>query len=466
MNLIELKKLVSNGESDTLEFKKSTGLLKAVFQTMSAFANHKGGTVLVGVLDNGSLVGQEVTENTRQKITSELSKIEPPAQVDIAYVSINKIKKVIVFSVSVGAHAPYTYDGRAYYRELDSTIRMPQHRYEQLLIARGQLNYTWESTLLNEYGINDLDHEEIHRTISIGEKMRRVPISALKVSVSEMLERLDLLKDGVLTRAALVLFGKEHAVFSQCEIKMARFRGTDKLGDFIDSRHVQGNTFRLLEEVDSFLARHLPIASFFKKDQFERINKPILPVLAVREALINALIHRDYAHTGASISLAIFDDRLEIWSYGALPKELTLNALKSKHSSVLRNKLIANIFYIRDLIETWGTGTNKMVDLCQKENIPEPIFEENTGGVSVLLRFKMPIGHHVSLAQESVGLRGQEILDILRVAAEPLSVHDVLLKIVTPPSLRTVKADLSQLQKLGLVEQVGKARNTRWRLSH
>lgn len=101
----------------------------------------------------------------------------------------------------------------------------------------------------------------------------------------------------------------------------------------------------------------LLIASHFKA-QLKRIDKPALPVMAVREALINAICHRDYADRATDISLAVFDDRLEIWNSGTLPSQISIEDLRHKHDSVPRNKLIANAFYVRGLIEKWGSGTN------------------------------------------------------------------------------------------------------------
>lgn len=151
---------------------------------------------------------------------------------------------------------------------------------------------------------------------------------------------------------------------------------------YIDNQQITGNAFDILSAADSFLRRHLPIASFFQSNQFKRIDKPALPVLAVREALINAICHREYIDQSTDISLALFDDRLEIWNSGSLPSALKLIDLKKQHSSFPRNKLISKIFYARGLIESWGTGTNKMIELCKKEKVPLPIFREQSKGFS------------------------------------------------------------------------------------
>ena len=232
---------------------------------------------------------------------------------------------------------------------------MSQHRYEQLIVARWQLNHSWESLLANA-SIDDLDHNEVRKTVSIAVDVNRLDSASLQDSVSEVLTKLELLEHGKITNAAMVLFAKSTSPgFSQCMIKMARFKGADKLGDFIDNQMVSGNSFEIMKAANEFVMRHLPVAGFFDENKLERIDKPLVPVLAIREALCNAICHRDYSVHNTSITLAIFDDKMEIWNNGVLTAPLTLEDLKKKHGSYPRNKKIARIFYLRKYVETWGT---------------------------------------------------------------------------------------------------------------
>ena len=209
------------------------------------------------------------------------------------------------------------------------------------------------------------------------------------------------------------MFAKEiKSPYTQCWLKMARFKGINKSGDFIDNQQVHCNVFRMLEVADNFFRKHLPIASYFKPDQFKRIDKPALPVIAVREALVNAICHRDYKDRSGYISIAIFDDRVEIWNNGTLPKKLQLEDLKHEHDSVLRNELIANVFYLRGYIEAWGTGTTKMIDFCKEDNIPAPKFSERTEGFLVTFKFAEPIGGYKAKELELTS-RQSEILKLL-----------------------------------------------------
>lgn len=465
MNLKQLKSVVAKGESEIVEFKKSTAQLRGAFETVCAFLNGGGGLVLIGVDDKGKIVGQDVTDNTRQEIAREVSKLEPSARIDINYIGTKENKYVIAIQAHPNHHAPYAYDGRPFGRNQTTTVRMSQHRYEELIVARGHLNHSWEEVLIPDYTIKELDREEIHKTIAEGIQENRIPASALKDDVPKILKRLGLSENGKLKRAAAILYAKEtFPDFLQCMIKMARFKGTTKLGDFIDNQQIYCNAFTMLKEADAFLQRHLPIASFFRKDSIHRIDKLALPAMAVREALINAICHRDYSNRSASISLAIYDDRLEIWNNGTLPKPLKLADLKRSHESMPRNKLISKVFHARGLIETWGTGTNKMIDLCKADQVPEPIFEEHTGGLNVIFRFKEPIGmsSQKTAKPNLLNIRQEEILQLLQ-SGKPLSADEIFNQLKTPPSLRTVKADLSVLKKMNLVEQQGKARSTIWK---
>ncbi|EHL32122.1 AlbA family DNA-binding domain-containing protein [Legionella drancourtii] len=166
MNIEQLNKLISKGESHQIEFKKSTGQLKPAFESLCAFLNEAGGTILIGVTDKGKIAGQQVNDKTQQEIAREISKIEPKTSLNVHYIDVDENKQVIVIKCSAGKHIPYTYDGRSYERNQSTTERMSQHRYEQLIIRRGQLNHKWDSYAENDLTIKDLDQEEIRRTIA------------------------------------------------------------------------------------------------------------------------------------------------------------------------------------------------------------------------------------------------------------------------------------------------------------
>lgn len=463
MDIEKLQEIVRLGESDTLEFKKSTANIHSAIETITAFLNGHGGSVLLGITDSGKITGQDVSDNTKREIAKEVAKIEPTPQILIDYVVVSPHKKVIVLSVKKGEHAPYAYDGRAFQRLQSTTQRMSQHRYEQLLIERGQLDHTWES-YVTDYDINSLDHDRIYFSVSEGVRHRRIPATAVKSSLEDILKRFDLIEGKKLKNAAIALFSKEEVVrLPQCIIKMIRFDGTDKLGAIIDSTQIYANAFLMLDMADEFLRRHLPIASFFDVNQFQRTDKPALPVIAVREALVNAVCHRDYADYAGAVTVAIYNDRLEIWNNGKLPSELKISDLAKEHGSWTRNKLIANVFYLMGLIENWGTGTNRMIAACKNEGLPTPTFKESFGGILVTFKFKSHIKAGADAVKIDVVLtkRQQDLLEIIK-AHGKIGIEQIMIELQETVPKRTLQKDLNDLKEMGLIALEGIGRGASW----
>lgn len=464
MNIDNLKSLVFQKESHTLEFKKSMTQLKAAFETLCGFLNGNGGTVVIGVTDSGKIIGANITDSSRQEIAHELSKIEPFAQISVTYIPVDDNKEVIVLQTENYLYPPYVFNARPFVRNQSTTSKMSQHQYEQLLIRRNHLNYAWDEAFAPEHEVNELDHEQILKTLHQGISINRISAGAAQDSIEEILIKLNLMKNNRLTNAAIVLFSKNVAqYYTQCHIMMARFKGTTRLGQFLDNQSLYGNLFTILEESSLFIQRHMSIASSYQENSFERIDRPDLPILAIREALINALCHRDYSPHSSHISLAIYDDRLEIWNPGKLPEGLKIDDLKEAHESKQRNKLISDIIYRRGLIESWGTGTLKMIELCKEHNLPEPEFKEYSGGFSVIFKITNPqplplIGN---IYPEDLNVRQINIITLLQEYGS-LSPRDIISTLNETISERTLRFDLAKLKKMGILNNSGQANNTVW----
>ena len=349
-----------------VEFKKSTAQLSRAGETLCAFLNGRGGRVLIGVTPASKVVGQQVGDSTLCDVAAMLQCLDPPANVEIQRVALENGREVLVLCAPPSRdNGPFTFAGRPYRRLGSTTSVMPQEEYQRLLLERGHSWRRWENGPAEGVEIDDLDQEEILRTVRLGIEAGRLP-EATGTDLAEILDRLKLRRKGRLLDAAVVLFGKDPMTdYPQCHLRLARFKGIDR-SEFLDNRQVYGNAFRLLEEGMAFLLRHLPIAGRFEPGRIERIDEPLFPVAALREAFVNALCHRDYAITGGCVSAAIFDDRLEIWSDGTLPFGLKVEDLKRPHKSLPRNPLITGVFYRRGLVEEWGRGTQMIVDLKEE----------------------------------------------------------------------------------------------------
>jgi ATP-dependent DNA helicase RecG len=414
-----------------------------------------------GVTPEGRIAGQDISDKTLRELADMLRRFEPPASIEQIRVEIGDGKEVLVLSAASDPESrPYALNGRPYQRVSSTTSIMPQETYQRLLNERAHSRMRWENQLTEGYELSHLDHEEILRTVRLGVAAGRLPESTGS-NISDILDRLGLLKEGRLNRAAVVLFGIRFIPdYPQCQLRMARFRGVDK-SEFLDQRQIDGHAFSLLEEAMLFLRRHLPVAGRIVPGLFEREDEPLFPLEALREALVNAFCHRDYAIVGGAVSLAIFDDRLEIWSDGTLPFGLKAEDLKRDHPSRPRNPVIAAVFYLRGIIERWGRGTQKIVELCVKAGHPEPEFGERAGAVWV--RF-LPGGyippHRVA---HDLTERQREVLHMLSTSPF-LAFRDIRQTVSNPPPDRTLREDLIHLKRLGLIESDGFGRGAIWRL--
>jgi len=176
MNRADVERRISGGESATLEFKKSTGQLNRAGETLCAFLNGDGGTVVVGVTTEGKIVGQEVSDTTRREIAAMLDRFEPPPLIGVQYVDVPESdRKLIVLEARLQGEArPFAFDGRPYQRIETTTSRMPQERYESLLLDRMHARRRWENQPAVGVRIEDLDAEEILRTREDAVRRRRI----------------------------------------------------------------------------------------------------------------------------------------------------------------------------------------------------------------------------------------------------------------------------------------------------
>jgi ATP-dependent DNA helicase RecG len=381
-----LKKLVAAGESDRLELKKSTGQRTEAARTVCAMLNGMGGFVVIGASDRGELLGQQISASTLQDIAAELGRIEPPAFPDVETIALKGDRAAIILRVP-GGGGPYIYDGRAYLRLGPTTRMMPQRQYERMLLERMHAAQRWENQPALGMAVRDLNRSEITRTVEEAIRRQRLEDPGTR-RVENLLAGFGLMEKGRILNAAVVLFGKPDRLlpkYPQCALRMARFRGVDK-SEFLDNRQETGDAFDLFQRAQRFFRDHLPVAGRVLPNVFERVDDPLYPPAALREAVANALCHRDYSIAGGAVSIAIYDDRLEIGSTGVLPFDLTPEDLAQPHQSRPWNPLIAQTFYRRGLIEAWGRGTLKMRELTQAAGLPPPEIECHAG--DVLVRFR------------------------------------------------------------------------------
>ncbi len=388
MNLKELKSIAAGGESEKVEFKRSTGQRTDASKAVCALANGLGGFVLFGVTDKGEIAGQQVSTHTLEEVANELRRIEPPVFPDIETVDLKGGNTVIALCVP-GGGGPYTYDGRPYQRHGPTTRVMPRLVYEQRVIEKLYATSRWENQPVAEgVTISDLDEEEIQLTVENAVDLGRLePLK--RRTTKAILTGLGLIMEGKLLNAAVALYGKAkrlQSLYPQCAIRLARFRGKDRLADFADNRQYWGHAFALLRRAETFLMDHVPIAGRVVSGRMQREDRPLYPPRATREAVANALCHRDYIIPGGAVSVAMYDEHLEIVNTGTLHFDITPEKLARPHQSRPWNPIIAGVFYRAGIIEQWGTGTLKVIDWCRENANPAPVWTEDSGSVVVTFR--------------------------------------------------------------------------------
>ena len=406
--LDDIKDLIaSDTETDKIEFKESTGQLERGMETLCAFLNKEGGTVLFGINDRKKIIGQEVADTTKRNIADAVSRLEPTAAVQIFYVPLlDSDRKVIALHVEdTRLNRPFSYKGRPYMRVESVTTTMPQATYERMLLQRDGGKYRWEQFDNEDLALQDIDGNEVLKTVRLGIECGRLPEDTGN-DIPVILEKFGLMRNGVLNHAAAVLFGKhENMEYPQCLLRLARFRGIDKTV-FMDNQRIQGNFFQLLNAAMAFIFKHLSLSG--TTDTLEREEHLTIPYKAIREGVVNALTHRSYRDAGGSVGIAIYDDRVEIENPGSFPPNWNLEKMMAEHESKPQNPLIATVLYKRKVLESWGRGIGLMISECRREGLPEPIYKTDADSVRLIFRYEsinhpsttqVPPKHHPSTTQ-------------------------------------------------------------------
>lgn len=474
MKIEELKELVSReGESTTLEFKTSMAELDKLGQDLGSCLNTEGGIGLIGVTDKWKFVGIEVTDTTKKKMAAFRNNFDPKPNLKIEYVPIPDTNKyvIVVRLLEFDKDGTYLFKEKAYWRNESQREKMPIQEFKRRLRKSAGVAKLWEAALVDDYTIECLDHDEIRRTVKVGISEGRLPENINTDSIEDVLMGLDLMLNGKLTNAAMILFAKQIPtnLYPQTLLKMGRFTGDHSFNNIMDSRQIYGNAFQLLQEAQTFISKHMMIASRFKVDSYERIDEPTLPPLAIREAIINAICHRDYSDLGTDIQIAIFDDYLEIHNTGSLYGGVTIDQLNKRHFSRRRNERIANVFFVRKLIDRWGSGTQRIFELCAENGLPIPEFIEEFGGLTVRFFYKQALREVQKevFAYKVVSDLLPRQTKIIEALTSLGSAHiQKLYETLSPDySKRTLQLELQKLQEIGLLSYEGAGRLTTWKIA-
>ena len=448
-------------ESETEERKEAWDE-DACVKALAAFANTRGGCLWVGVKDNGTVVGWNGDGKAQEAISSKIVsmlQVHPASMV----VEIKDDKPVLKVHMHKAA-APVALRGRFYRRVGNSSRELPAEELPRFLLERtGQ---TWDA-LPSDFGLDAirLNTLDDFRILS----RDRLPAMAPSDNVEIILNKLKLVThENRLKRAAFLLFGTEpQRLAPTAQIQIGRFKDDETI---LDDKRLTGNLFQQLDQVEQALRNYFFIRYEFPTGHDARSGIGAMqreevwefPYKAVREAVLNAMIHRDYTSTGR-VQIRVYDDRMVINNPGGLPVGLTVSdLLREPHDSLPRNPILAEICYYAKLVEQWGSGTIRMRNACRSQGLPDPIFHSTATSFTVTLRKD-------ELSDErlrQMGMNSRQIRAVHYVRQNG-SISNSEHQVLTEAPRRTAARDLEVLEEAGLFERMAKSgRSVRFQLAN
>ena len=377
-NSFIIENLLQQKESNRLAFKSQANM-DAIAKTITSFINTQGGDLVVGVDEQKNIVGIEDAEQQAANIKSNLvENIQPTAPILVQVITYKK-KEVILISVWEGGKKPYQYKGALYNRVGKSTKPTTPEQLTQLIAQRKESDFHWERMPVLGAELSDLDLEEIQKTIKRYQEYK----SDIQLDdVEDFLIRLGLIQNGNITNACMVLFGKNPTRFvPQSRIRITLYPSKTSGNQFLDDKVFEGNIFKnitsIFEYLENVFGKKLTVKGVLREE------KSNYPVMAFREGILNAIIHRDYNSVRGFLQISIYSDRTEISNYGILPNGITIADLKIDHTSILRNPDIAHICFYRGYVELLGSGTQRMIRDCKKNQFKAPDWKQNDNSITV-----------------------------------------------------------------------------------
>lgn len=401
LTIHDIETILRRDESRILEVKKTTGELNAGMQSGCAFLNTEGGWLFFGIHPTTlKILGQNVVDKTRQEVAREMTKFSPAIDLYAQYIDVpdrpGQAVIAIWFPSPVGYTAPYTYDGRPYYKVENITKPMPREMFDERIRLSDLKKFSWEKTPCTDADIKNISVKTIDDVIQSGINKGRIPREA--ASLKNRQAKLDHFglrtTNGQLTNGAVALFGNAPDRFlTQCKIRLARFEGTD-MDKFRDQTVCYGNLFEQYDTIIAFCRKHMFLSG--NMDQKERIDTLTLPFKALREATLNLLVHRTWWSGSRTPSVAIFDDRIEFMNPGNFPHGTTADDFRKRPHSEPINEVISTVFFKSGLMEAWGRGIPDIFSECKAAGLPTPTFETIPNFVCLTIRFKNPLRPYIT----------------------------------------------------------------------
>lgn len=392
---------INKGESRKLEFKEYLPESSKISKTVIAFSNGAGGKLIIGVNDNSEITG--ISSDEALEIPDKISNIIYdscyPAIIPEIYIENINGKNIIVVEIFPGNLKPYYIKSKGKlkgtYIRVGATNKLSDE--EMIMeLERQKRNISFDEECVYDLALTDLDFSKLKNDF-----LRYTERELSK----ESFINLKLIKEehGIKYATKALILLTDSNLFDYARIKCARFKGND-IGEFIDQKELEGPLYEQVENAMNFAKTHINKSG--KITDLQRIDEYEIPIIAIREAISNAVVHRDYSISGADIKFAIFDDRIEITSPGLLPKTLDIEDIKIGRSEI-KNKVIARFFKEIRFIEEWGTGIRRIIKSCIDAGLEEPEFMETGMFFKVVIKKKFI--DKVVISTDKVAISGEKI---------------------------------------------------------
>ncbi len=447
----EIKKLIEKGESERLEISGPRTHFETLAKTICGMLNQQGGTIIVGVDDSGEVVGLEDAETWVRDIHRfVMPKLSPKPLFSASVLDIEG-RQIAMIEVPQGADKPYSFSRSIYVRLGQSTLEAKPATVSDMIEAKANTATRWEHQAVPGFAISDCDQSELAQTRTELAEVGRFGATVPDAD-DELLRELRLERSGQFTNAAMLLFAKDPLAWSpNLSVRVVSY-SSDKSGAVANDVHLTGPAVRILREAITTIQQRTGFSGHFASDTIRRVDKPAYALFGLREALVNAIVHRDYDVVGGVIRVEIFPERLVIWNPGDLPKGWKPADLKREHASVPGNPDVARVFYLRGLMEQLGMGTQKLIAECKKLDAKLPTWSNDQHSVSLTL-FRAP------QPESTVSLSDRQS-EFLAFSIVGDSYKTVDYAQVTGVVTRQAQRELGELVEGGYFERKGKGPST------
>jgi len=435
MNKEELRFILEEGEGLKIEFKES---LNNIDKEMVAFANAEGGRIFLGITDTGKIKGIEVTNKLKSQIQDIAKKCDPSTDI-----SFQKFENVLVITVDEGKDKPYKCSSGFYMRQGPNSQKMEKDDIRDLILSSGK-------GLFDEQTIKDFDFMDMDDK-ALKDYLEKAGIKS-KADKKTILFNMGVVDNkGRLNHAGLLFFSeKPKKYLINAYVSCVIYAGEEKV-NVLDRIDIESNLVGQVEESIKFIRRNTRTGYKIKDIQREEI--PEYPLGALREAILNAVMHRDYFEKGANVQIDIFDNRIEISNIGALIPPL--NKANLGRIAVRRNPLIADLFHRIRFVEKIGTGLKRIKEECNKYGNVK--FDVETNGYFIAtFRLLHKVGEKVG---EQLTENQKKVIQFI-ITNPSISAADLSTRVGI--SSRKIEENILKLKQKGLLKRIGPDKGGHW----